>query len=140
MSRTWRRFLPAAAILVAAMPWLLLVRPTAAERPVRPPLVKDVAEPADRPTERLREGTRFIDEVGHFKSTGDRITFYQHAGDRRYQVLENLALDRIASLVGETPDPLEWVVTGTITEYRGANFLFVTRSTLKSRTESRPER
>jgi len=46
--------------------------------------------------------------------------------------LENLNLERIARAVADNPVTLEWKVTGTITEYRGANFLLVTRATLIS--------
>ena len=49
--------------------------------------------------------------------------------------LENLNLQRIARTIADNPVPLQWSVTGTITEYRGANFLFVRRAVLKRRAQ-----
>ena len=57
-------------------------------------------------------------------------------GKKRLVCLENSNLERIARLVAENPnhlDPLKWSVTGTITEFRGANFVFVRRAVLQSR-------
>ncbi|MGE0607405.1 MAG: hypothetical protein AB7O62_09950 [Pirellulales bacterium] len=88
---------------------------------------------AETANTRLREGTRLVNVTGYFKLTGDGITFYLDGGERRLQALENLNLERIAAVVVETPDPLDWNITGTITEYGGANYLLVTQAALKSR-------
>src|SRR5687768_15245816 len=61
--------------------------------------------------ERLREGTALAEQMGRFQPTGDRMMFYAADGERRFGVLENLNLERVARLVGETPDPLEWSVS-----------------------------
>jgi hypothetical protein len=50
------------------------------------------------------------------------MMFYAADGERRFGVLENLNLERVARLVGETPDPLEWSVSGVVTEYQGGNY------------------
>ncbi len=80
---------------------------------------------------RVREGTEIVDELGHFRITGGRVIFFTADGKRRYVGLENLNLERIARTLADGPQPLQWRVTGTITEYRGANFLLVRRAILK---------
>jgi len=93
--------------------------------------------PRPKAKQRLREGTEIIDQPGHFRMTGDRVAFFTADGKGRFVGLENLNLERIARTVADNPDRLQWAVTGTITEYRGANFLFVRRAILKSRVRSR---
>ena len=44
--------------------------------------------------------------------------------------LENLNLERISRAISNNPAQLEWMVSGEITEYRGANFLLVHRAIL----------
>jgi hypothetical protein len=40
--------------------------------------------------------------------------------------------------IGDSPDQLEWSISGVITEYRGANYLLVTQAVLKTKgTRSR---
>jgi hypothetical protein len=87
-------------------------------------------------TDRLREGTT-LEVHGSFKQTGDRIMFYSAGDNRRLGTLENLNLERIARMVSESPDTLEWTVSGTVTEYQGANYLLVTRAVLKSKPQRR---
>ncbi len=81
---------------------------------------------------RVREGS-VIEVSGFFKVSGDRAMFTTADGTGRYTALENLNLERIAIAVGESPDPLLWNVTGTVTEFRGSNFLLVTRALLKNK-------
>ncbi len=87
-------------------------------------------------TDRMREGTT-LEVHGSFKQTGDRIMFYSAGDNRRLGTLENLNLERIARMVSESPDPLEWTVSGTVTEFQGANYLLVTRAVLKSKPQRR---
>ena len=84
---------------------------------------------------RIREGSEIVDQLGSFRMTGDRVTFFTADGQGRYVALENLNLERIARVVTEQSDRLTWSVTGTMTEYRGANYLFVRRAILKSRID-----
>ena len=42
----------------------------------------------------------------------------------------------MAQAVAENAKQLEWIVSGTISEYRGENFLLVNRAELKSRIPS----
>ena len=80
----------------------------------------------------LREGSVLKDVVGVFRVTGDRVAFYPSEGSHSYRALENLALERVAKMLKETLRDREWIVSGTVTEYRGANYLLVTRSVLKN--------
>ncbi len=50
--------------------------------------------------------------------------------------LENRNLERVAQAIAENAKQLEWIVSGTISEYRGENFLLVNRAELKSRIRS----
>jgi len=87
------------------------------------------------PRSRLREGMQIVDRLGHFRMTGDRLTFFAADGQGRFVALENLALERVAMVLAKNPGPLRWKVTGKITEFRGANFLLVERAILKTRTD-----
>jgi hypothetical protein len=80
--------------------------------------------------QRLREGTKVEKLTGHFKLTGDRVTFFTANSKQRIGGLENLALERIARTVNDSPTQLRWVVSGVITEYRGTNYLLVTHAML----------
>ncbi len=94
-------------------------------------------EPTDSETDhRIREGTEIVDQLGYFRMTGDRVTFFSEDGKGRLVGLENLNLERIARTIADNPGQLQWGVTGTITEYRGANYLFVRRAVLRSRVQS----
>jgi hypothetical protein len=87
---------------------------------------------------RWREGSRLIDQLGCFKVTGDHVTFVSSDGKLKFDGLENLAIERIARTIGDSPDQLEWSISGVITEYRGANYLLVTQAVLKTKgTRSR---
>jgi len=83
-----------------------------------------------------REGTEIVNQLGYFRLTADRVTFFTDDGIGRFVVLENLNLQRIARTITDDPEQLQWDVTGTVTEFRGANFLFVRRAILKARTQS----
>ncbi len=87
--------------------------------------------------QRIREGTEIVGRSGHFRMTGDRVTFFTSDGKGRFVGLENLNLERIAESIADSPDQLVWSVTATLTEFRGANYLLVRRAVLRSR--ARPE-
>jgi hypothetical protein len=92
----------------------------------------DPADKATKPERRFREGTRLVDRMGHFKTTGDRLIFYSQQDDRRLAALENLALERVARVISESSDRHRWSVSGIVTEYHGQNYLLVTRAILKA--------
>lgn len=81
---------------------------------------------------RLREGVEFTAITGTFKSTGDRITFYPDDRSDSLRTLENQTLERIWSVLQETSER-GWTVSGVVTEYRGSNYLLVTRAVVKAK-------
>lgn len=85
----------------------------------------------------LREGAELVNQIGQFRVTGDRITFFTADGMGRLIVLENLNLQRIVRVLSENVSTLDWKVNGTVTEYRGANYLYVRSAVLKAGTEVR---
>jgi hypothetical protein len=85
--------------------------------------------------QRMREGTVLVDEVGYFKRTGDRAMFYKSGQKHGMGVLENLNLQRVIERITDNADQLEWVLTGTVTEFKNRNYLIVDRVVLKNSVE-----
>ncbi len=98
--------------------------PTQGRARKRLPVSERQQDPVDH-TNHLREGTEITGRPGYFRMTGERVTFFTADGAWRFVCLENLNLQRVAQAIAEDPTRLEWSVTGTITEYRGTNFLAV---------------
>ena len=94
-----------------------------------------LTDDSKRPEHRYREGTNLVDRVGRFKVAQDRVSFYEQETDREFPALENLALERVARIVSDSSDELQWSVSGTVTEFRGQNYLLVTRALLKATAE-----
>lgn len=83
-------------------------------------------------SERLREGTRLIDVIGTLVSAGpDNVTFSPDGSRDSYRLLENLQLQRVSQVLDENRDPRKWVISGLITEYRGANYLLLTKAVVQ---------
>lgn len=85
----------------------------------------------------VREGTFVEDLRGVFRRSGDRLLFQPSTGGRPWPVLENLNLERVARTIqdsGKTSAP--WSVSGTVTEYRGTNYLLLRRAVLKAAAPS----
>lgn len=84
-------------------------------------------EAGGKASERLREGTKLVDVIGSFQSAGgDSISFSREGGKDSFRVLENLNLQRISQMLEENRGGTrQWVVSGMITEFRGANYLLV---------------
>ncbi|MGE0757731.1 MAG: hypothetical protein AB7O38_11950 [Pirellulaceae bacterium] len=82
---------------------------------------------------RQREGVRITDQLGEFQKSGDRYNFYPQNGKGIIRVLENLALERVTQQLGDVTATRIWCVSGILTEYRGENYLLVTRAVLKQR-------
>jgi hypothetical protein len=102
------------------------VQPTAANAGPRRP--ED-----DKIGERLREGTRLTDVAGSFQTAGDRISFHPDGGKgESYRVLENLALERVDRFLGQARGTPTWTVSGVVTEFRGSNFLLVTKAMVRT--------
>jgi hypothetical protein len=116
-----------------------------AETPSRSEPTKGVAGERGEFTDaadRIREGTRWQNERGVFTLVGDRVTFTPNSlRNQNFMVLENLNLERIVRTIEENrtvtdADTLEWNIDGTVTEFRGGNFVIVTRSVLVARPRS----
>lgn len=89
---------------------------------------KEEAPAQSKPAQRLREGTRLLDIAGRFDAAGDRVNFvFADSGDS-VRALENLALERISRVLAENQASPPWIVSGTITEYNGSNYLLVTKA------------
>lgn len=88
---------------------------------------------AQAPSQQLREGATLVDITGYFKATGDRLAFYYDEGDRSFSCLENLSLERIGKAISESPEELRWTISATVTEYKGMNYLLITRATMNNR-------
>ncbi len=105
------------------------VPPDAGVRPGQSP-AGQIRSTVRQDDNRIREGTEFNDQAGYFRITGNRVTFFTADGRGRFMGLENLNLERISRAISNNPAQLEWMVSGEITEYRGANFLLVHRAIL----------
>jgi hypothetical protein len=110
-----------------------LVQAATTIAPVKESTSATTLSASEKLANRAREGTNLVDVTGHFKLAGDRATFYASQGNARYGGLENLNLERIAIVVSENPDELEWCVSGQVTEYRGSNYLLISKAVLKTK-------
>jgi hypothetical protein len=133
----------AAAILFGVT--LAWTRSAAMPNTVKPALEKSVLSPVYNSGEKLqgngkivglREGGEIVNQAGYFRATGNRLAFESADNKGSFIALENHNLERVAKAVGENAKQLEWIVSGTISEYRGENFLLVNRADLKSRIRS----
>jgi hypothetical protein len=80
---------------------------------------------------RLREGELLENQLGTFDVTGERVHFTVAGRPRVLPVLENLALERVARMLEQQVDS-SWLVTGTVTEYRGRNYLLLERAVVRA--------
>lgn len=85
----------------------------------------------------LREGTTVADELGAVVSAGGRLEFQAESG-RRFILLENLGLQRVARAMAENPHATLWRVTGTATEFQGDNYLLLSRAIQKAAVTGEP--
>jgi hypothetical protein len=99
------------------------------------PTAENKASPAVEPSEAVKpllEGTELHEERGTFRMSGDRMTFISADQKRTFMVMENQTLQRVAESLSDYPIPQQWIVSGTVTEYRGNNYLLLTRAVLKA--------
>lgn len=78
-------------------------------------------------TQLRREGTQLRDEPGRMIAAGGQITF-RAADGASYISLQNLNLQRVGAIILGSPDSVEWLISGTVTEYQGSNYLLITRA------------
>lgn len=90
-----------------------------------------LSDPDLAPVRRLREGSTLSDQLGVFKVNGDRIDFVPAEQEHSLQVLENLALERVWKMLDEARGR-QWRVNGSVTEYRGRNYLLIERVVLSA--------
>ncbi len=99
-----------------------------------PPSSPRVLPAAEAALPRVREGTELVDQIGSFQVLGERVVFVAERDSQRFVALENLNLERIARTLASHPYPLQWKVSGRITEFRGNNFILVERAIGKAGT------
>ncbi len=121
-----------AGLYIVALAWSLRAEmpPSAPSPQVRP---QPGGVKSDEGGKRQREGTRLIDVEGRFDSNGERWTFFLAESDESYKVLENLALERVYKVLEETraSEKPQWIISGTMTEFSGANYLLVSKAVIK---------
>lgn len=144
LAKTMTRIALPVAIAVGVFAWISATHWSLAEDPysARGAAV-DVAPrgggtgPYASKSRRLRQGTKLDKVRGQFRLAGDRIAFYPDDLDTtELTVLENLALERLAVMVVEDRNR-NWVVSGTVTEYQGKNYLLVSRAVMASASSPR---
>ena len=95
------------------------------------PAVAPAKAGATKEKQKLREGSKLDDVRGRFDFAGERMAFYPSGETESYRVLENLTLERIWQTTQDSNRRDEWLVSGTVTEYRGANYLLVTKAVIR---------
>jgi hypothetical protein len=98
-----------------------------------PSAASAATEPAPLAPRQMREGTELVDQRGVFKVFQGRAAFLPVDGKRQLICLENLNLERVVRTIADNPEQLQWLVSGSITEYRGSNYLLVSRAILKGK-------
>jgi hypothetical protein len=89
--------------------------------------VKPGSEDRDRAA-RMREGDDLVEQTGQFGMSGERIVFIPAKRQQRFIALENLPLERVAKAIDSNSAPLQWIVSGKVSEYRGSYYLLLTRA------------
>jgi hypothetical protein len=103
-----------------------------------PPAAATDAKPESKPAEaiQLREGMELVDQLGQFKVSHERTIVALAEGNRQLIVLENLCLERVVKILAGNPEAGNWLVSGTVTEYRGANYVLLRRAVLKGQSSA----
>lgn len=78
-----------------------------------------------QPLPTLREGADIPEWMGTFRLVGERLQFTDRESGRSLLCLENLMLQRVYQVIGDEASESTWIVSGTISEYRGQNFLIL---------------
>jgi hypothetical protein len=80
----------------------------------------------------FHEDAELIEQNGQFSISGDRVIFIAVESQNRFIGLENLVLQGVAEKIAENSAEQTWTVSGKVTEYRGTNYLILTRAQLLS--------
>ncbi len=83
----------------------------------------------------LREGDKIVGALGEFLRVDSRIQFSPADGAVKLTVLENRAAERVYRALAENRKSRQWSVSGVVTEFRGKNFLLVTKAVLRPRVD-----
>jgi len=130
--RIW--WMAASAALVVASVALSRARPADPAPPAAQPTAPQATRSSDEPPgERLREGTALKSVSGTFEIIGERILFRPSERELSLPVLENLASERVAGMLDSAAGRI-WSVSGTVTEFRGRNYLLVERAVIRARS------
>lgn len=78
--------------------------------------------------QRLREGSKLADLEGRFEVAGERVTFFPADNSESFRVLENLSLERIHNVLAGSRENPQWIVSGVVTEFNGANYLLLIKA------------
>jgi hypothetical protein len=81
---------------------------------------------------RFREDEELIEMTGQFSMSGSRVTFTAAESRNRFFGLENLILQEVTEKIADNHALQTWIVSGKVTEYRGSNYLILTRAQLKA--------
>ena len=100
-----------------------------------PVLVSYAGAPAP-PVRTLRERSRLLDRRGTVKVSAGRLQFVPADGAPAMVLLENHLLERVEQLLRHGPGSPELQISGLVTEYRGRNYLLLTRVYVASPTPS----
>ncbi|MBI1246749.1 hypothetical protein GC197_02755 [bacterium] len=88
------------------------------------------AEEQQKKVKRLREGAEIVDAKGSFEWIGDRLSFQVDGEEVVFKILENRMMERVVQSQEASTGQLVWLVSGTVTEYRGGNYLLITHVVL----------
>ena len=95
--------------------------------------MKSTANRSEDEKERIREGTQIEGKTGYFRQDGDGATFVTDDG---FELggLPNLNLERVIRTLKTSDEnkTIRWRVNGSVTEFSGRNYLFITRAVYKS--------
>lgn len=73
----------------------------------------------------LREGSEVIRMLAKCRASGDKLLLEFRDSGRVMAALENLAAQRVLKAVVEDPSDVEWIVSGSVTEFNGRNYLYL---------------
>jgi hypothetical protein len=78
----------------------------------------------------VREGGELVGQIGYFQTAGNRLAFVSADNKGHYVALENQNLERVSQAIAENSQA-QWIVSGTISQYRGENYILLSRAELK---------
>ena len=81
----------------------------------------------------LREGTQVDSRTAICRSSGDRLILEIDNFPKQIVALENLSAQRVMEALYTDPNDRYWSITGTITEFRGSNFMLLQKVNRDSR-------